>query len=150
MSREKYGYAKFRDNRNPNNFEEKGVDWTTGLVGKGQRFVPYNGAIGKGQLGWLRATLVAAQGANEKCVVLSHISLVPGACSISCCIWNYEEVLEVLHNPLVVFECRGSVEVNDTLNGHGLCISNYSLAQVTNSLRSQVPAAPARPFLLWE
>lgn len=88
--------------KNPNNFEEKGVDWTTGLVGKGQRFVPYNGAIGKEQLSWLRATLVAAQNASEKCVVLSHISLVPGACSISCCVWNYEEILEVLHNPTMM------------------------------------------------
>ena len=28
--------------KNPNNFEEKGVDWTAGLKGKAQRFVPYN------------------------------------------------------------------------------------------------------------
>ena len=100
--------------KNPNNFEEKGVDWTTGLVGKGQRFVPYNGAIGKGQLGWLRATLVAAQGANEKCVVLSHISLVPGACSISCCIWNYEEVLEVLHNPTMMSSVGSSSSLSSS------------------------------------
>ena len=94
--------------KNPNNFEEKGVDWTAGLSGKDQRFVPYNGAIGRSQLEWLRATLVAAQSSSEKCVVLSHISLVPGACSISCCIWNYGEVLEVLHNPTMTVTAKSS------------------------------------------
>ena len=89
----------FLNVKNPNNFEEKGVDWTQGLNGKSQRFVPYNGAIGKDQLNWLRGTLLAALDAQEKCVVLSHVSLIPGACSISCVVWNYEEVLPILHNP---------------------------------------------------
>lgn len=89
----------FLNKKNPNNFEEKGVDWTQGLSGKSQRFVPYNGAIGKNQLSWLRETLLTALASNEKCIILSHVSLIPGACSISCVVWNYEEVLRILHNP---------------------------------------------------
>ena len=83
---------------NPNDMTQKGVDWTAGLEGTNKRFVPYNGAVSDQQLEWLSNTLALALENKEKCIVLSHISLQQGACTESCVLWNYEEVVRVLHN----------------------------------------------------
>jgi manganese-dependent ADP-ribose/CDP-alcohol diphosphatase len=89
----------FLSTKNPNNIRAKGVDWANGLVGERKRFVPYNGAISKEQLNWLRETLKISLERNERCIVLSHVSLQQGCCAESCVIWNYEEVVSCLHNP---------------------------------------------------
>lgn len=100
---------------NPNDIDRKGVDWTTGLHGTELRHVPYNGAAGPEQLRWLRETLVAALAASERCIVLSHVALIPGACSLSCVLWNYDAVLRILHDPLgkVVVGGGGGDDCND-------------------------------------
>lgn len=68
-----------------------------GLEDLDKRFVLYNGGVGAHQLAWLRATLLAAQGAGcEHAVVFSHIPLHPDACEPVCLLWNYADVLEVL------------------------------------------------------
>ena len=100
--------------KNPNNVTVKGVDWTAGLEGMNQRFVPYNGAISSQQLEWLSTTLQRALQNNERCFVLSHVSLQQGCCSVSCVIWNYEEVIECIHNPIGT----GETPVVACLYGH--------------------------------
>jgi manganese-dependent ADP-ribose/CDP-alcohol diphosphatase len=72
-------------------------DWTDGLHGLERRWLPLNGAVGSTQLEWLRKELAAAEAANEKVIVLSHVSVCPGAAAPEKLIWNYEEVLSVLH-----------------------------------------------------
>ena len=84
---------------NPNEISKKGVDWTEGLNGKEKRMVPYNGMIGEKQLNWLRQILIISMQQKQRCIVVSHVSLQQGCCSESCVVWNYPEVVEVLHNP---------------------------------------------------
>jgi manganese-dependent ADP-ribose/CDP-alcohol diphosphatase len=90
---------KYLEQHNPNDTRRFGVDWTTGLSGLDLRNVPYNGSIGNSQLEWLAETLVLALESNEKCVLASHVSFIPGSNSMSCVVWNYQEVLDVLWNP---------------------------------------------------
>ena len=79
--------------RNPN----KDRNSPLGLEGLDKRFVLFNGGVGAPQLAWLRATLLAAQGAGcEHVVVFSHIPLHPYACKPDCLLWSYADVLEVL------------------------------------------------------
>jgi manganese-dependent ADP-ribose/CDP-alcohol diphosphatase len=68
-----------------------------GLEGLKKRFVAFNGAVDKTQLAWLRKELANAEKQNEKVIVLSHQPILPGSSSPVCLMWNYEEVLDILH-----------------------------------------------------
>jgi len=101
---------------NPNNVLEF-VDWIQGLEGTQRRFLPYNGSMSQAQLTWLDRTLADATAANERVIVVSHVPLHLCCCgvrtrtsmphgltrSLACSmqptvlVWNYEEVLRVLH-----------------------------------------------------
>jgi manganese-dependent ADP-ribose/CDP-alcohol diphosphatase len=89
----------YLSNKNPNDIAKQGVDWTAGLEGSNKRFVPYNGAVSPVQLEWLSQTLQHALRQKERCLVLSHVSLQQGCCSESCVLWNYEEVMNIIHHP---------------------------------------------------
>ena len=128
------------DGRNKTDFLIDGVDWATGLTGLEKRFVPYNGMMSTTQLAWLAKTLDAALVANEKCVVASHISLIPGACSVSCVIWNYEDALPVLHDPRGYLngspqEFGGETPVIACMYGHahqgGCCVDQRGIPHIT-------------------
>ena len=99
---------------NPNDIATKGVDWAAGLEGSDTRYVPYNGAISQRQLLWLSATLRLALAKEERCCVVSHVSLQQGACAQSCVVWNYKEVIDRLHNPTG----NGSTPVVACFYGH--------------------------------
>lgn len=87
------------DRNNPNNcrINDGSVDWKQGLEGTGKRWLPYNGALGAEQLGWLQGELAEAAERAEKVIVLSHVPVGPGSSDECCLLWNYEEVLAVLH-----------------------------------------------------
>mmetsp|Transcript_1295 Transcript_1295/g.2872 ORF Transcript_1295/g.2872 Transcript_1295/m.2872 type:complete len:164 (-) Transcript_1295:361-852(-) len=59
--------------------------------------MPYNGAVGGGQLQWLEEELAGAEQQGERVVILSHVGLAPRSQNESCLIWNYEKVLSVCH-----------------------------------------------------
>ena len=89
--------------KNPNPLRKAGVDWTEGLSGVEGRYLPFNGAIGPDQLEWLRNQLKEAEQATEKVIIISHCPLQEGCCNPFTLLWNYPEVMEVLHaSPAVV------------------------------------------------
>eukprot|EP01126_Amoeba_proteus_P054448 TRINITY_DN6699_c0_g1_i10.p1 TRINITY_DN6699_c0_g1~~TRINITY_DN6699_c0_g1_i10.p1 ORF type:complete len:175 (-),score=30.99 TRINITY_DN6699_c0_g1_i10:55-579(-) len=79
---------------NPNDFSS---DWSAGLEGFQQRYVPYNGMVSTHQLSWLDGVLSKAENSNEKVIVLSHIPTCPGSTEHRTLIWNCFELLDVLH-----------------------------------------------------
>ena len=46
---------------NPNDIHTLGVEWSLGLTGTDQRFMPYNGMLSDSQLAWLGETLKASE-----------------------------------------------------------------------------------------
>ena len=92
--------VKLLKQHNPNDiFDKTGkVNWAAGLTGLERRWLPYNGAVGKQQLKWLRGVIIDAWRDHERVVVLSHVGLSPGCCDDSTLLWNYGEVLECLHS----------------------------------------------------
>lgn len=83
------------DANNKNDCRTPG-DWMAGMSGNERRFVPFSGGVGEKQLAWIREEMVAARDAGERVLVLTHVSIKPGACVASCCVWNYAEVLDAL------------------------------------------------------
>lgn len=76
-----------------------------GMVGLDRRFVMFNGAVGKEQLLWLDNILRGSTKNAEKVIICSHLPLHPNAASSSALLWNYEEVLNVIHRYNCVKAC---------------------------------------------
>ncbi|KAF8690905.1 hypothetical protein HU200_041314 [Digitaria exilis] len=93
--------AAFLMERNPN--EEKNS--SDGLAGVDRRFVKYNGAVGEGQLAWLDGVLGGASARGESVVVCSHLPMDPGAAYPESLMWNYGEVMAVVHRHGCVRAC---------------------------------------------
>lgn len=72
-----------------------------GMLGLEKRFLMFNGAVSKEQLEWLDSVLQDATKNEQKVVICCHIPLDPGASSAEALLWNYEEVMEVIHR----YEC---------------------------------------------
>jgi manganese-dependent ADP-ribose/CDP-alcohol diphosphatase len=83
---------------NPNQVEKSRVDWTKGLSGLNQRFMPYNGAVTDEQLKWLNEELDEAVKDGLKVIILSHVPIGPGSCNPLCLLWNYDKVLEMIYS----------------------------------------------------
>ncbi|KAL8457983.1 hypothetical protein ACS0TY_035742 [Phlomoides rotata] len=88
-----------------------------GLVGLERRFVMFNGAVGKEQLEWLDHVLEDATKLNQKVVICCHIPLDVGASSPEPLLWNYDEVMEVIHRYNCVKICLSGHEHRD---GHSV------------------------------
>jgi len=86
---------------NPNDVESD-ADWSAGLTGLDRRWMPYNGAFGGEQLAWLSETLERAEGKGERAIIMTHVPVCPGSSSSLTLLWNYDEVLEILHSSSVV------------------------------------------------
>jgi 3',5'-cyclic AMP phosphodiesterase CpdA len=91
---------------NPNDCESFSGDWSKGVAGYNRRFVPYNGALTRTQLDWLDATLADCTAKKERVLIVSHISLHPRVSEQATLVWNYEDVMRVLHaHPDTVKAC---------------------------------------------
>lgn len=103
----------FLNEKNPN------VDKNSpnGLVDLERRFLKFNGAVGKAQLKWLDNILQDATKSNQKVVVCCHIPLDPGATSKEALLWNYDEVMDVIHRYNCVKVCLGG---HDHQGGHSI------------------------------
>ncbi|CAN0205984.1 unnamed protein product [Ectocarpus sp. 13 AM-2016] len=82
---------------NPNTNKNDGG----GLEGLTKRFVQYNGGIGAKQLLWLENQLTEASRAGQRVVGFGHVPIHPAEPGAHTLIWNYEEVLAVMHK----FDC---------------------------------------------
>lgn len=93
----------FLNARNPNSNQNNPL-----LLGKGpeMRFTALNGGVGAAQLAWLARTLRAAERVGERCLVFAHVLVLPasasGVCGAACVAWNYEEILKVIFNYLII------------------------------------------------
>lgn len=105
-----------------------------------RRFVPYNGAVGEGQLAWLRAELEEASACGDRVVIASHVPLVAEAASPETVVWNAEEVLSVLHD-------AGKGVVALVLSGHdhdgGFAVDAQGLPHLTlpSPMETPLPGA---------
>lgn len=92
---------KLLKERNPN--ENKNSP--EGMEGMDTRFLMYNGGVGEEQLQWLDAVLKDCEKKMQKAVVCSHVPLDPVASSPKALLWNYEEVMEIVHRHGCVKVC---------------------------------------------
>jgi manganese-dependent ADP-ribose/CDP-alcohol diphosphatase len=88
-----------------------------GLVGLDRRFLKYNGGVGKDQLDWLDLKLKDATNLNQKVVICCHVPLDPGAASEETVLWNFEEVMSVIHRYNCVKVCLAG---HDHQGGHSV------------------------------
>ncbi|ONK77169.1 uncharacterized protein A4U43_C02F3810 [Asparagus officinalis] len=79
--------------KNPNADKNSPV----GLLGLEKRFLMFNGAVGKEQLEWLDGVLQDSTKNEQKVIICCHLPLDPGAATPEALLWNYEEVMEVIH-----------------------------------------------------
>ncbi|KAJ3681193.1 hypothetical protein LUZ60_015682 [Juncus effusus] len=92
---------QFLEERNPNSNK----DSPDGLVGVERRFVKFNGGVGKEQLSWLEGILRDCSERKQNAIVCCHLPLDPGAASPVGLLWNYDEVMEVIHKYNCVKAC---------------------------------------------
>ncbi|MQM01737.1 hypothetical protein Taro_034508, partial [Colocasia esculenta] len=92
---------KLLEEKNPN------VDKNSpkGLVGLDRRFLMFNGAVGEEQLQWLDGILQDSTKNDQKVIIFCHLPLHPGAATSEALLWNYDEVLDVIHKYKCVKAC---------------------------------------------
>lgn len=76
-----------------------------GLEGLEQRFLMFNGAVGKEQLLWLDDILRDSTKKEQKVIICSHLPLHPEAASPTALMWNFDEVLDLIHRYPCVKAC---------------------------------------------
>lgn len=103
----------FLSEKNPNSEKNS----PEGLVDLERRFLKFNGAVGREQLEWLDGILQDATKSNQKVVVCCHIPLHPGSTSREALLWNYDEVLDVIHRYNCVKVC---IAGHDHKGGHSI------------------------------
>ncbi|KAG9138018.1 hypothetical protein Leryth_001282 [Lithospermum erythrorhizon] len=103
----------FLNQKNPNTDKNN----PNGLMGLEKRFLMFNGAVGKAQLQWLDHVLWEATKSNQKVVVCCHIPLDPVASSTTALLWNYDEVMSVIHR----YDCvKACIAGHDHKGGHSI------------------------------
>lgn len=108
----------FLREKNPNTDKNSPV----GLMGLDRRFLMFNGAVGKGQLKWLDNVLDDATKLKQKVILCCHVPFDPGATSIDALLWNYDEVMDIVHKYNCVKACLAG---HDHKGGH--CIDSFGV-----------------------
>jgi manganese-dependent ADP-ribose/CDP-alcohol diphosphatase len=67
------------------------------VAGVERRWVAFNGALGTLQLEWLQRHLRDAAMTGQAVIVAGHIPIHPSSCQDIALLWNYNEVLTILH-----------------------------------------------------
>ncbi len=106
------------ETKNPNS-DKNSPD---GLSGTERRFVMFNGGLGEQQLKWLETVLEEATTFEQKVIICCHLPLHPGAAYPSTLLWNFEEVLQILHKFDCVLACIGghAHEGGHVVDSHGV------------------------------
>ena len=84
-----------------------------GLVGVDRRFVRMGGAVGQGQLRWLRDELGQARRQNQVVIVCAHQPILPASVAASdlpaTLCWNYPDILDIMsaHRDVVALVLSG-------------------------------------------
>ncbi|XP_047314454.1 manganese-dependent ADP-ribose/CDP-alcohol diphosphatase [Impatiens glandulifera] len=88
-----------------------------GLNGLERRYLMFNGAVGKEQLEWLDGILMESTKLNQKVVLCCHLPLDPNASSPEALLWNYDEVMNLVHRYKCVKACFAG---HDHKGGHSI------------------------------
>jgi len=72
--------------------------WFNGVTDEAQRHSPVNGGMTSEQLAWLEGKLCEASEAGLRVGIFSHAIVHPGCSNCKTLIWNYEDVLRILHD----------------------------------------------------
>lgn len=109
---------KVLEEKNPNSDKNS----PNGLVGLERRFLKFNGGVGKEQLEWLDNVLQEATKLNQNVIVCCHLPLDPGASSFAALLWNYDEVMDMIHRYSCVKVCMGGHDHKggQSVDSHGV------------------------------
>lgn len=109
---------RFLKEKNPNVDKNSPV----GLNGLERRFLMFNGGVGKEQLEWLDNTLQNATDSKERVIIGCHLPLDPGASTSEALLWNYNEVMDIIHKYSCVKVCIGGHEHQGghSIDSHGV------------------------------
>ncbi|XP_072992508.1 manganese-dependent ADP-ribose/CDP-alcohol diphosphatase [Typha latifolia] len=92
---------KFLQEKNPNTDKNS----PNGLQGLERRFLLFNGAVGKKQLNWLEDILRDCVKHQQMAIICCHLPLDAEAAAPEALLWNYEEVMAVVHRYNCVKAC---------------------------------------------
>jgi len=134
------------EENNPNDTLGTG-NWTKGLSAEAKRFVPLNGAIGKQQLEWLRSELQSTAADRDQAIILMHVPLYCKGYTNR--MWNYNEVLEVIHEVDCVRACiYGHKHLGDYLCDqkgiHNFTMKSPLVVPPKNDCHATVDVYPSR------
>ncbi|CAL1393608.1 unnamed protein product [Linum trigynum] len=92
------------------------------LVGVARRFLKYNGAVGGEQMEWLDGVLKDATELKQNVIVCCHIPLDPGVAFPGSLLWNYDEVMNLIHRHGCVKVCVSGHDHNGgySIDAHGV------------------------------
>lgn len=58
----------------------------------------FGGGLSEEQLAWLRGQCSSAREQKQRVILFCHLPLHPETCYNACLLWNYETVLDVVHD----------------------------------------------------
>uniref|UniRef100_A0A2P2IMR7 Manganese-dependent ADP-ribose/CDP-alcohol diphosphatase n=1 Tax=Rhizophora mucronata TaxID=61149 RepID=A0A2P2IMR7_RHIMU len=88
-----------------------------GLVDLERRFLMFNGAVGRQQMEWLDDILQEATKLRQKVIICCHMPLDPNVSCREALLWNYDEVMNVIHRYGCVKICLSG---HDHRGGHSI------------------------------
>ncbi|KAK8511667.1 hypothetical protein V6N13_029269 [Hibiscus sabdariffa] len=109
---------KILSEKNPNSNKNS----PEGLDDVDRRFVMFNGAVGNEQIEWLNNVLQDATNMKQKVIVCCHLPLHPGATGKTSLLWNYNQVMDVIHRYDCVKVCLAghSHKGRYSIDSHGV------------------------------
>jgi len=76
--------------------KDQGRDWYEGVPEEKHKFVPFNGALGDGQLEWIKTQLSEAKSKKQLVCMFGHIPLTKNIHSSKCILWDSEKLQHLL------------------------------------------------------
>lgn len=62
-----------------------------------RRFVKFGGGLSERQILWLREECQAARCHRQRVIIFGHLPVHPDTCYNACLLWNYDRVLDIVH-----------------------------------------------------
>ncbi|KAK7302151.1 hypothetical protein RJT34_13032 [Clitoria ternatea] len=110
--------VKVLRDKNPNEDKNSPIN----LEGPERRFLMFNGGVGKEQMKWLDGVLQEATKLKQKVVVCCHLPLDPGAATEEALLWNFDEVMNLIHRYNCVKVCLAGHDHKGgySIDSHGI------------------------------
>jgi len=86
----------FLKTKNPNDIENKNVEWTKDLPSESMHYLPFNGGLGEVQRGWMAAQLEEASRKDERVLIFTHVEVLRTRMGQKTLLFDHEEVTKLL------------------------------------------------------